>query len=287
MIRIAKIAMSMLVLGCLTMSAAEPLKIKLWPNGAPSKNGLEGTEERWEGAKVYEVSESELWVYKAEKPNGMAVVACPGGAYEYLSTDNEGTMFIDWMNERGITFAILKYRLPNGHSEVPLEDARRAMEIMRTQGKEFGVNPDEIGIMGSSAGGHLAATLSTMHGSPMYRPDFQILLYPVITMTDKTHKGSRTNLLGENPTADQIERYSLENRVSEQTPPAFIILAADDNIVDPINSLRYTEKLQAHKVPYSLHIYPGGGHGFGFRDTYTYKPQWSAELDRWLKSLQK
>lgn len=287
MIRIAKIAMSMLVLGCLTMSAAEPLKIKLWPDGAPTKNGLEGTEERWEGAKVYKVSDPELWVYKAEKPNGMAVVACPGGAYEYLSTDNEGTMFIDWMNERGITFAILKYRLPNGHSEVPLEDARRAMEIMRTQGKEFGVNPDEIGIMGSSAGGHLAATLSTMHGSPMYRPDFQILLYPVITMTDKTHKGSRTNLLGENPTADQIERYSLENRVDAQTPPAFIILAADDNIVDPINSLRYTEKLQNHKVPYSLHIYPGGGHGFGFRDTYTYKPQWVAELDRWLKSLQK
>ena len=285
--RIAKIAISMLALGCLAMSAVAPLKIKLWPNGAPTKNGLEGTEERWEGAKVYEVSEPELWVYKAEKPNGMAVVACPGGGYKYLSTDNEGTMFIDWMNERGITFAILKYRLPNGQSEVPLEDARRAMEIMRTQGKEFGVNPNEIGIMGSSAGGHLAATLATMYGSPMYRPDFQILLYPVITMTDKTHKGSRTNLLGENPTADQIERYSLENRVDAQTPPAFIILASDDNAVKPINSLRYAEKLQSNKVPYSLHIYPAGGHGFGFRDTYQYKPQWSAELDRWLKSLQK
>ena len=285
--RIAKIAISMLALGCLAMSAVEPVKIKLWPNGAPTKNGLEGTEERWEGAKVYEVSEPELWVYKAEKPNGMAVVACPGGGYKYLSTDNEGTMFIDWMNERGITFAILKYRLPNGQSEVPLEDARRAMEIMRTQGKEFGVNPNEIGIMGSSAGGHLAATLATMYGSPMYRPDFQILLYPVITMTDKTHKGSRTNLLGENPTADQIERYSLENRVDAQTPPAFIILASDDNVVVPNNSLRYAEQLQDHKVPYSLHIYPSGGHGFGFRDTYTYKPQWSAELDRWLKSLQK
>ena len=285
--RIAKIAMSMLALGCITMSAAEPMKIKLWSNGAPTKNGLEGTEERWEGAKVYEVSEPELWVYQAEKPNGMAVIACPGGGYKYLSTDNEGTMFIDWMNERGITFAILKYRLPNGHSEVPLEDARRAMEIMRTQGKEFGVNPNEIGTMGSSAGGHLAATLATMYSSPMYRPDFQILLYPVITMTDKTHKGSRTNLLGENPTAGEIEKYSLENRVDAQTPPAFIILASDDNAVKPINSLRYAEKLQENKVPYSLHIYPSGGHGFGFRDTYTYKPQWSAELDRWLKSLQK
>lgn len=122
---------AMALVGAECVVGAEPIKIKLWPEGVPTKNGFENEQEEWIGPKVYKVSDPELWIYPAKKPNGQAVVAAPGGGYHLLSTDNEGTMFVDWMNTQGITFAILKYRLPNGHSEVPLEDSRRAMEIMR------------------------------------------------------------------------------------------------------------------------------------------------------------
>lgn len=265
--------------------SAEPVKIKLWPDGAPTKNGHEGTEEKWVGAKVYEVSDPELWIYPAKKPNGLAVIAAPGGGYKYLSTDNEGTMWIDWMNTHGITFAILKYRTPNGHCEVPLEDGRQAMKLMREKASEFGVNKNEIGVMGSSAGGHFAATLATMFGKSEYRPDFQILLYPVISMSGITHKGTKNCLLGDNPSKKLVKKYSLENQVTAQTPPAFIVLAADDAAVPPMNSILYARELQKNNVPYGLHIYPRGGHGFGFRDTMPYKHQWSGELERWLNKL--
>lgn len=285
--RFVSAVMGATLLSCISVSAAEPVKIPLWPEGAPTKNGHEGTQEVWNGAKVSEVSIPELWIYKAKKPNGQAVFIAPGGGYKYLSTENEGTLFIDWMNAQGITFAILKYRTPNGHAAVPLEDGQRAIELMRQKASEFGYNPDEIGVMGCSAGGHFAATLATMFEDEKYRPDFQILLYPVITMTDLTHKGSRTHLLGEKPTPEQIEKYSLENRVTPRTSEAFIILATDDKTVNPLNSLHYVEALQKNGVKYSLHVYPTGGHGFGFRDTYVYKPQWSAELERFLRSVKK
>lgn len=285
--RILTFAFTALLLGSVSAVAAKPIKIALWPNGAPSKNGHENTEEKWDGPRVSEVSIPELWIYPAKKPNGQAIVCAPGGGYKYLSTDNEGKMFIDWMNTQGITFAILKYRVPNGNSVVPLEDGQRAIKIMREKAAEYGYNPDEVGIMGCSAGGHFAATLATMYGEEQYRPDFEVLLYPVISMTDITHKGTRKFLIGENPSATQIEKYSLENRVNAQTPRAFIVLAADDKTVDPLNTIYYVEALQKNKVPYSLHIYPNGGHGFGFRDTNPYKAQWSGELERWLRSIRK
>ncbi len=285
--RILTITTTLLMLGTSALSAAKPVKIALWQDGAPTKNGHENTEEKWNGPRVSEVSVPELWIYPAKKPNGQAVICAPGGGYKYLSTDNEGKMLVDWMNTQGITFAILKYRVPNGHPEVPLEDGRQAISIMRKKASEFGVNPDEIGIMGCSAGGHFAATLATMHGEERFRPDFEILLYPVISMTDITHTGSRNHLLGDNPTPEMIEKYSLENRVDSRTPPAFIVLASDDKTVDPLNTIYYVEKLQKNKIPYSLHIYPDGGHGFGFRDTNPYKAQWSGELERWLRSIRK
>lgn len=273
------------LIGMVSMQAVEPVKIKLWPKGAPTKNGHEGTAEKWVGPKVYEVSDPELWVYPAKNPNGMAIIDAPGGGYKYLSTDNEGTMMIDWMNTQGITFAILKYRTPNGHCEVPTEDARQAMKIMRERAKEFGVNRDEIGVMGSSAGGHFAATAATLYGKKEYRPDFQILLYPVISMTGITHKGTKTCLLGANPPKKQIKKYSLENQVNGDTPPAFIVLAADDAAVPPMNSILYAKELQRNGVPYALHIYPSGGHGFGFKETNPYKQQMTSELERWLRKI--
>lgn len=287
--RIMAVALLATLLGVAGAAAqsVKPVKFPLWPNGAPTKNGHEGTPEKWNGPRVSETSEAELWVYPAKNPNGQCVISAPGGGYKFLSTENEGTMFVDWMNTRGITFAILKYRVPNGHCEVPLEDGRRAMQLMREKAAEFGVNPNEIGIMGSSAGGHFAAMLSTMYGEAQYRPDFEILLYPVISMSDVTHKGTRKYLFGDNPTAAQIEKYSLENRVTADTPPTFIVLAVDDKTVDPLNSLYFAEALSKNHVPYSMHFYPTGGHGFGFKDSYIYKQEWSTELDRWLRSLRK
>lgn len=279
-----------MMIGAFSVSAqktVEPIKVKLWPKGAPTKNGHEGTKERWEGAKVYEVSDPELWIYPAKNPNGQCIIDCPGGGYKYLSTDNEGTMMIDWMNTHGITFVIFKYRLPNGHWEVPTEDARAAVKYMRENAKKYGINKNEIGIMGSSAGGHFAATGATLYGTPECRPDFQILLYPVISMKEITHKGTKDNLLGKNPSDELVEKYSMYNNVDKNTPPAFIVLAADDYGVPPMNSILYAEALQKNGVPYSLHIYPNGGHGFGYRETFPYKPQMTAELDRWLRSLKK
>lgn len=285
--QILSLALSALLLGAGAANAADPIKVKLWPNGAPTKNGHEGTPEVWEDAHAMKVSDPELWIYPAKKPNGQCVILAPGGGYRFLSTVNEGTSFANWFNTQGITLAVLKYRLPNGHSEVPIEDGRRAIQIMRENAKKYNYSPDKVGIMGGSAGGHFAATLATMYGEPQYRPDFQILLYPVISMTDITHAGSRTHLLGKNPSKTDIEKYSLENRVNAQTPPAFIVLSTDDKTVDPLNSLYYVESLQKNHVPYSLHVYPVGGHGFGWKDTMPYKAEWGTELSRWLRDLNK
>lgn len=283
--RILTLTLVLMILSVCNAQAAVPFKVKLWQDGAPTKNGYEGVPEEWNGARAMKVSDPELWIYPAKNPTGQCVVFSPGGGYRQLSTENEGTSFVNWFNTQGITLAVLKYRLPNGHSGVPIEDGRRAMQIMRSLADDFKINPDEIGIMGGSAGGHFAATLSTMYGDPQYRPDFQILLYPVITMGDVTHKGSRKHLLGDKPSKEEIEKFSLENRVDAQTPPAFIVLGADDQIVDPLNSIFYSISLQKNHVPYSLHIYPEGFHGFGWQDIMPYKAEWGMELSRWLRDL--
>lgn len=268
-----------------TALAADPIKIPLWPNGAPTSNGLEGVKEEWKGGQIYKTSDAELWIYPAKKPNGMAILDVPGGGYKFVSSDNEGTMLIDFMNTQGITWAILKYRMPNGHCTVPLEDGQRAIQILREQAAKYNFSPNRVGVMGWSAGGHFAAMLSTMYEKPEYRPDFSILIYPVISMSPITHKGSHDSLLGQNPDKGLEEKYSLENRVTPQTPPTFIALAADDKTVNPMNSMLYAEQLLKNKVPVSLHLYPTGGHGFGFKDTCPYKRQWTEELERWLRQF--
>lgn len=275
----------MALLGFASAMAVEPVIIPLWPDGAPTKNGLEGEKEVRTGRKIEVVSQPELWIYPAKHPNGMAILDIPGGGYHFVSIENEGEMLIDYMTTHGITWAVLKYRLPNGHCTVPLEDGQRAMQILRSEAKKYKFSPKCVGVMGWSAGGHFAATLSTMYEKPEYRPDFSILIYPVISMTDITHGGSRKNLIGENPSKEQIEKYSLENRVSADTPPTFMVLAADDKTVDPMNSMVYAEALLRNKVPLSFHLYPKGGHGFGFKDTCPMKREWTGELENWLRTL--
>ena len=267
------------------LQAQSPVVIPLWPDGAPNSNGLTGTEEDLEGGRVANVTKPSITVYPAAKPNGMAIVACPGGGYVRLAMNHEGHDLAAWYNAQGITYAVLKYRMPNGHSEVPLSDAGQAIALVRQHAEEWGVDPHKVGIQGASAGGHLAASAATLYTSDATRPDFQVLFYPVITMQDNTHAGSRAGLLGPNPTDEQKLHYSLESQVNEQTPPAFIMLSTDDRSVPPTNGVNYYLALQAHGVPAALHVYPIGGHGWGFRDSFTYKMQWTQELEKWLREL--
>lgn len=264
--------------------AQKPVELSLWPDGAPNTNGLTGTQEDLQGGRVANVVNPSITVYHPEKPNGMAVIMCPGGGYARLAMNHEGHDMASWFTTQGITYVVLKYRMPNGHYEVPLSDAEQAMRMVRAKAKEWGVNPQRIGIMGASAGGHLAASLATLYSSEETRPDFQILFYPVISMLQGvTHAGSRENLIGKAPAIELEQKYSLERQVSPRSPQAFVMLSADDGAVPPINGIGYYLALREQKVPAALHVYPIGGHGWGFRDNFTYKRQWTGELEKWLR----
>lgn len=278
--------MLMLLTSLSLLKAQEPIVMNLWPEGAPNTNGLTGTEEDLKGGRVANVINPSITVHRPAKPNGMAILMCPGGGYARLAMNHEGHDMAPWMNALGITYVVLKYRMPNGHDEVPLSDAEQAIRLIRQHAKEWGINPQSIGVMGASAGGHLAASLATLYTSEETRPDFQVLFYPVISMRPGiTHAGSRTNLLGSEPTAALEEKYSLERRVNSRTPQAFLMLSADDQSVPPANSLGYFQALLEHNVPATMHIYPIGGHGWGFRDSFTYKRQWTEELEKWLREI--
>lgn len=266
------------------LAAQKPVEISLWPNGAPNSNGLTGEQEDLNGGRVANVVNPTISVYRPAKPNGTTILMCPGGGYARLAMNHEGHDMASWFNTMGITYVVLKYRMPNGHREVPLSDAEQAMRLIRKHAAEWGINPNRVGIMGASAGGHLAASLATLYGSEETRPDFQILFYPVISMVPGiTHAGSRQNLLGDNPSKELEEAYSLERRVSPRSPQAFIMLSSDDGAVPPMNSIGYYLALNEQKVPVTMHIYPVGGHGWGFRDNFTYKRQWTGELEKWLR----
>lgn len=270
-----------------TAFAQSSFELPLWPDGAPNTNGLSGKEQVVAKNRIANVTVPTLTVYLPEKGNGMAVIMCPGGGYKRLAMDHEGFDMAPWFNERGIACAILKYRMPNGHSEVPLSDAEQAMRIVRENAAAWQIDPHRVGIMGASAGGHLASTLATHYTDETTRPDFQILLYPVICMVEgSTHGGSREHLLGDAPAGGELEtRFSNERHVGKDTPPAFIALSGDDESVPPMNGIGYYIALQQQQVAAMLHVYPTGGHGWGFKDSFRYKDQWTAELEKWLSDL--
>lgn len=268
-----------------SLCAQKPIELPLWPNGAPNSNELKGDEQEMDNGRVSNIKNPDITVYRAEHPNGMAVIMCPGGGYARLAMNHEGHDMAPWFNTQGITYVVLKYRMPNGHNEVPFSDVEQAIRLVRQHAAEWNINPAKVGIMGASAGGHLASTLATHYTSKETRPDFQILLYPVITMdANFTHAGSRENLITKNPSADLIAKYSNELQVNAQTPQAFIALSSDDKAVLPQNSINYYLALLKHNVPVTMHIYPTGGHGWGFRDNFTYKRQWTDELEKWLRN---
>lgn len=268
-----------------TLAAQRPIVIKVWPNGAPNTNGITAKETGMEHYRPVNITEAVLYVYPAGKnANGQAILDCPGGGYVTLAMDHEGFNMADWFNAQGITYAVLKYRMPNGHHDVPLSDAHEAIRIMRKHATEWNVK--QLGIMGASAGGHLATTAAT-HFDAETRPDFQVLFYPVVTMRPATHGGSYNSLLGHNPSEKLIHEYSNEEQVTAQTPPAFIMHCSDDDVVPVANSVNYYTALVKNGVSAALHIYPTGGHGWGFGDGYIYKRQWTGELEKWLRVIKK
>jgi acetyl esterase/lipase len=266
--------------------AQKHFELPLWPDGAPNDNGLSGPEKKVEQNWIGNISKPLIMVYLPKESNGQAIIACPGGGYGFLAIDREGYMFAPWLNHQGIALIVLKYRMPNGHSEVPLSDAEQAMRMVRQHAPEWKIDADKIGIMGSSAGGHLASTLAT-HYKPDTRPNFQILLYPVITMDSSyTHRGSRRSLLGADTSKpEKVRHFSNELQVSARTPQAFIMLSDDDKTVKSVNSVNYYLALKKNSVPAEMHIYPSGGHGWGFEDNFIYKPQWTVALQKWLEVI--
>ena len=233
--------------------------------------------------------ESNMTGYLPEHPVGRAVVILPGGGYSHLAMDHEGHDWAPFFNERGIACFVLKYRMPKGDRNIPLSDAQQAIRTVRDSAEVWSISPMNVGIMGSSAGGHLASSVST-HSEPDCRPDFSILFYPVISMDQRvTHKGSCMNFLGEEGAKDEalVAEWSNQNAVRSQvTPPAIIVTANDDGVVPPVtNGIAYYSAMQQAGNSCTLHVYASGGHGFGFRPSFKYHEQLLADLDWWLKTL--
>jgi len=255
----------------LLAAAQTPKTELLWPEGAP---GAVGTEE---------VDKPSLTQYIAANPNGAAVLVCPGGGYGALAMDHEGKQVAEWFNSFGVSAFILKYRLgPRYHNPAMLDDARRAMRMIRTRAAELKVDPAKIGVMGFSAGGHLASSLST-HFKDGERPDFAVLVYPVISFTTRyTHSGSMRNLLGPNPDPALVWDFSNELKVTAQTPPTFLFHTNGDTGVPPENSVLYYMALRTSGVPAELHIYQNGPHVVGLAPKDPVLSTWPARLKDWM-----
>ena len=289
-----------LALFALVMTASADWQ-PLWPGEAPGAKrppaGSETVAEGWRFTDI-EVPQYDVHLAPEGKRTGQAVLIFPGGGYGILAMNHEGHDYAKWLNERGITGIVVKYRVSGkpdfGYQfPVPFLDARRAIRTVRAHATEWGVDPKKVGVMGSSAGGHLASLCATRFGDTFpeegkddidkqsCRPDFAILVYPVISMGEVAHVGSRANLLGKEPTAEAIEKYSAEKQVSKETPPVFLISTFDDG-VDCRNSLNFAAACKAHNVPVSLHLFEKGGHGYGM-NVKGELAAWPGLLDAWLK----
>jgi acetyl esterase/lipase len=284
-----KTTLSLMISLAATLGAAnaQTLEIPLWPHGAAQHNGITEPELRRPDWSVTNVSQAAIYVWPADKTRntGRAMLICPGGGYSNQSANHEGRMPAEWLAAQGVTAIVLKYRLPNEHHDIPLADARQAMHVIRTHAAEWGVDPARVGVMGFSAGGHLASTLLTQYDEGS-RPDFGILFYPVVTMTDHTHAGSRRWLLGENPTQELIERFSGERQVTADPPPTLIFFSDDDRSVPPVNGTLFYNALQQAGVRAALHIFPSGGHGWGFKPDFKYHEEMKAALADWLVQVE-
>ena len=272
----------------------EPEEIFLWPDGDPFAQWLSG-EPYWDGNNLGNIQNPQIIVYRPDIQTAPApaVLICPGGSYKTVATYHEGSLVAQWFKEQGFVAAVLYYAFPSGHPEIPLSDAQQGIRYLKENHYSIQSDPNHVGVIGFSAGGHLAAFVSTAFNHDDIdvalpekraesRPDFSILFYPVITAAPgEAHEGSFDNLLGER-TPERDAAYSLERCVTPATPPTLLLLSDDDRSVPPTNATRYYEALKRHGIPASLHIYPSGGHGWGIRDTFRYREQWQQAVTDWL-----
>jgi acetyl esterase/lipase len=285
---------------------AQTLTLKLWPDGIPGSKAdpsyiekITTTEGRITRCEKVVTPDLTVFLPSPEKANGAAVLICPGGGYGVLAFDHEGNAIAKWLNDNGIAGIILKYRLPSDKIMIeksigPLQDAQEAMRVIRRNAVSWKINPDKIGVIGFSAGGHLASTLSTHYAEKVYdvkdntsaRPDFSLLIYPVVSFdTVITHRGTRNNLIGLKPDVKQVQRFSNELQITADTPPAFLVHSADDPAVPVMNSIGYFKGLQKNKIPVELHIFQKGGHGYGLSPNGGTESSWPDLCIKWMKQM--
>lgn len=271
----------------------------VWENEIPGSKSLSDYTEinDIKTDQLSKVTNPTLTVFIPEKPNGTSILICPGGGYTFLAINKEGYKVAQWLNTLGIMAFVLKYRLPsddimNDKSIGPLQDAQEAMRFIRRHAEKWYLNTNKVGVIGFSAGGHLASTLSTHYNDLVYKendsisakPDFSILVYPVISMDEKiAHKGSRNRLLGTNPSIALIEKFSNEKQIDSLTSPAFLVHASNDQGVPVENSLAYYLALKNNNVSAEIHLYQDGQHGFGLGKTGT-SQYWTQQCERWLRT---
>lgn len=253
--------------------AQRAFDVNLWDAKTPNKNGLQDT------------AYIKVFLPDAKRATGRAVVICPGGGYARLAMDHEGTQWAPFFNNMGIATIVLHYRMPNGNAKVPISDAEEALRTVRRNAKNWHINASDIGIMGFSAGGHLASTIATQSKGDA-KPNFHILFYPVITMMQGyTHQGSHDNLLGYNASKKDEQKFCSDLQVTRVTPRACLLLSDDDHAVLPINSVNYYAELYRHDVPASIYVYPTGGHGWGMNTSFAYHSEMLLNLKGWLESF--
>ena len=299
-----KFSISIIMIFCLQLILAQKDKISLYPEGIPCKSNLETELDYDSSGRIFKkVSDPEIWYYPSDKmkgkENNVAVLVIPGGGYWGLWFDKEGVDVAKWLNNIGVSAFVLKHRLPHWESKdcrskVALMDAQRAMRIIRKNSKIWNIDSNKIGVLGFSAGGHLASTLSTHHDNGLdlsdleieqtsSRPDFSILVYPVITMNRPyTHNGSRENLLGKIPSQEYLDYYSNDLQVREDTPPTILIHSDDDQAVLPENSIQYYLALRKYNIPAALHIWEDGGHGYGLGNDKGSIKRWAKICEEWM-----
>jgi acetyl esterase/lipase len=287
-------------------SNAQTLTLKLWPDGIPGSKTdasyiekITTTDGRITRCEKVVTPDLTVFLPAPEKANGAAVLICPGGGYGVLAFDHEGNAIAKWLNDNGIAGIILKYRLPSDQIMIdksigPLQDAQEAMRIIRRNAPEWKIDPKKVGVIGFSAGGHLASTISTHYTEKVYdvkdntsaRPDFSLLIYPVVSLdTTITHRGTRNNLLGLNPDTKQVQRFSNELQINAETPPAFLVHSADDKAVPVMNSIGYFRGLQKNNIPAELHVFQKGGHGYGLSPNGGTESSWPGLCIKWLKAM--
>lgn len=271
------------VLNCMAQQS-KSFDIDLWPNGLPNSNGIDKTQPYDNEKRNFKPS-IRVFLPEDSVKTDMAILVIPGGGYRVLSIGQEGYQWADHFTKQGIATIVLSYRMPMGVTEVPISDATEAMRLIRENANKWGINPQKVGILGSSAGGHLASTICT-HNDEGTRPNFQILFYPVISM-DKgvTHLDSHNCLIGENASKELEEKYSNALQISSTTPPCILLLSDDDGLVPPQNSAEYYLALKKAGIKASMHVYPSGGHGWGCGKWFRYHDEMMQDLQIWLDTL--